>query len=52
MRVKVKSNTKDRGFLIQMGFKFDVIYKGVRKDNGCIEVRGFEFEEYELEILD
>lgn len=52
MRVKIKESLSDKGFLIKMGFKFDVVYKGVRKDNGHIEIRGFEFEENEIEILE
>jgi hypothetical protein len=52
MRVKIKSDTDDKDFLIENGFKFDVVYWGFRKDNRCIEIRGFEFEENELEILD
>lgn len=52
MRVKIKDDLYDKGFLIQMGFKFDVVYKGIRKDNKYIEIRGFEFEENELQILD
>lgn len=51
MRVKIKKGVVDKEFLAQMGFKLDMIYKGIKKDNGYIEIRGFEFEENELEVL-
>lgn len=51
MRVKIIEK-EDKQELIELGFQFDIVYKGERKDNGYIEVRGFEFEKSELEILD
>lgn len=52
MRVKIKESLEDKSFLIEMGFSFNIVYSGIRKDNGYIEIRGFEFEENELEMLD
>lgn len=52
MRVKIKHDVNDKDFLLLMGFDLDIVYSGTKKDNGCIEIKGFEFEENELEILD
>lgn len=55
MRVKIKydkSKQEDMLELIKWNFDFDVVYDGELKDNGYIEIRGFEFSKNELIILD
>jgi len=51
MRVKIKEELEDWDELLPLGFNFDITYQGQNKDNGCIEIRGFEFERHELEFI-
>ena len=52
MRVKISKLADDLAFLQDFGMDLDIVHEGFKKDNGCIEVQGFEFEEWELEFLD